>query len=122
MRRRRRMTANSSIGEQLDLAFSTFEQETDWRLSLPAKVIIQQGFISIEMDRLGMGAYAPASDRALAVRTAMQKLPSFLDALKKEAENRPDDEKASKNIGGIFVLQHAKSWRDLFGCPCWPNN
>jgi hypothetical protein len=48
---------------------------------------------------------------------AVSKLPAFLDILEKEAEKQPHDEKV---IGGIFVLQHAKAWKQLFGCSCWP--
>jgi hypothetical protein len=113
---------SSSVGEKLEKAFSDFETTSGWRLSLPAKVIIQQGFISIHMDTLGMGTYADAdpAKRAQAAQAALSKLPAFLDILKTEAEKQPDSEKNSMMIGGIFVLQHAKSWKALFGCPCWP--
>jgi hypothetical protein len=110
----------NSLGEQLDAIFAAFEQKTDWRLSLPAKVIIQQGIISIGMDTLGMGDYAQPNARGPAIQVALSKLPTFLDDLKAEAEKRPNAENDSRIIGGIFVLQHAKSWKTLFGCACWP--
>jgi hypothetical protein len=110
-----------SVGEQLDATFKAFEEQSEWRLSLPAKVIIQQAFISIEMDQLGMGEYAGKPDRDKVVQAAFSNLSKFLDHLKKEALNRPDDEKSPEVIGGIFVLQHIKEWKTYFSCPCWPN-
>ena len=87
---------------------------------MPVKVIIQQGFLSIEMDTLGMGEYADPTHRPAAIQTALGKLKAFLDALELEAAKRPDTEKKSNVIGGVFVLQHAKLWKALFNCPCWP--
>jgi hypothetical protein len=110
----------ASVGEQLDTTFISFEEQSEWRLSLPAKVIIQQAFISIEMDNLGMGEYAGQSNRDQPVKDALSKLSNFLDHLEKEAVKRPYAEKSAKVIGGIFVLQHAKVWKTLFNCPCWP--
>ncbi|QQO23833.1 hypothetical protein JJB98_30130 [Bradyrhizobium diazoefficiens] len=112
--------ASKNIGEQLDPIFVNFEKQSQWRLSLPAKVIIQQGFISIEMDDLGMGEYAGGRNRDQAIVDALSELPNFLKYLEAMASNRPNTEQSSKIIGGIFVLQHAKKWKDLFKCPCWP--
>jgi hypothetical protein len=98
-----------SVGEQLDTAFIKFEGQSEWRLSLPAKVIIQQAVISIEMDNLGMGEYAGEPDRGNAVKIALSKLPDFLDLLKREAAKRPDTERGSKIIGGGRL-----SWRTPF--------
>lgn len=110
----------NNIGEKLDTIVSDFEGLSNWRLSLPAKVIIQQAFISIEMDDLGMGDHAGTTDRENAITVALSELPNFLNYLKAEAGKRPEIEKSPKIIGGIFVLQHAKQWKVLLSCPCWP--
>jgi hypothetical protein len=47
----------------LDMTFSDFEKRSGWSLSLPAKVIIQQGFISIRVDTLGMDNYLDPARR-----------------------------------------------------------
>jgi hypothetical protein len=102
---------------ELDRTFSDFEKRSGWSLSLPAKVIIQQGFISLRVDTLGLDNYPDPAHRDQAIRTAASKLPEFLDTLKAEAEKRKHDEKV---IGGVFVLQYAKVWENLVDCSCWP--
>jgi hypothetical protein len=108
----------ASLGEQLDHLFAEFEHNERWHLSLPAKVIIQQTLISVSRDTLGMGDYG--RNHPEAVRRAFETLPQFLKTLREKAEAEPSHTIASREIGGIFVLQHMKSWAGAFGCLCWP--
>jgi hypothetical protein len=100
--------------------FYDFEKWSGWHLSMPAKHIIYQGFVSIEIDTLGVGEYTSLPARQVAFSKAISLLPEFLKTLLSEAEFQPIEAKAARTIGGIFVLQHADAWGKLFGCSCWP--
>jgi hypothetical protein len=101
--------------------FVEFETSSGWHLSVPAKHIIYLGFLSIEIDTLGVGTYTSPDGRRTAFEKAIKLLPKFLRLLKSNAEKQKlHDPFNSKEIGGIFVLQHADAWRTLFGCSCWP--
>ncbi|MEA3146115.1 MAG: hypothetical protein QOI53_1587 [Verrucomicrobiota bacterium] len=115
-------TPSLNIGEQIDETFRKFEATSDWRLSLPAKVIIQQGFLSMGRDTLGMGDYGQSSKRGELFQVGLANLTAFLLELEAEASKRPEAEKRSKEIGGVFVLQNAKRWQKIFQCKCWPVN
>jgi hypothetical protein len=106
-----------------DQIFLEFEASSGWHLSVPAKHIIYLGFLSIEIDTLGVGTIASLDSRRTAFGKAVKLLPKFLWLLKSNAEKQKPNEHhhfSSKEIGGIFVLQHADAWRTLFGCSCWP--
>ena len=111
---------------EIEEIFRTFEAKGEWRISLPAKVIIQQGFISLFVDTLGMGEIVEPRQRVRAIGKALDTLPTFLDHLVQVAQ--PLRAKGNENklpntnlIGGILVLQYIKVWANQFGCTCWPD-
>jgi len=107
--------------QQLEDKFREFEARGKWQLSLPAKVVIQQGLVSLTMDTLGMGEIVNMKDRVGVVQKALETLPAFLQHLAEVAEKASEASSNSKVIGAIFVLQHVDVWATkLFGCTCWP--
>jgi hypothetical protein len=105
--------------QQLEDTFRNFEEKGGWRLSLPAKVVIQQGLISLTTDTLGMGDIATVEARYAAVQKALETLPDFLEHLARKASER--QESNTNVIGAIFVLQHVEVWAvQMFKCSCWP--
>lgn len=110
--------------QALDDQFRAFEAAGEWRLSLPAKVVIQQGFISLNTDTLGMGEITTLEHRRAAIGKARETLPDFLahlvdvaTPLAAQAESRSLQN--TKLIGAILVMQHMKTWAQMFECTCW---
>jgi hypothetical protein len=104
--------------QPLEDKFREFEAKRGWRLSLPAKVVIHQGLISLYTDALGMGEITSQEARSHAFQKALDTLPNFLIDLTHKAEKHQASK--DKEIGAIFVLQHVKVWAQMFGCSCWP--
>jgi hypothetical protein len=116
----------SEFTQLLDDQLRMFEASGEWRLSLPAKVTIQQGFISLTVDTLGMGEITQPAQRDAAVGKALETLPGFLRHLVNIAKPLAEDAEKrnlpnTRMIGGILVLQHLKTWASMFGCSCWPD-
>ena len=101
-----------------------FETNREWRLSLPAQVVIQQTFLSIGADIIGMGEFANLPGRRFAMNKALETLPLFLDHLAEaaaaEVAKREGTGQETRSIGAIFVLQYVNIWATMFGCGCWP--
>lgn len=115
----------SEFAQLLDDQLRMFEASGEWRLSLPAKVTIQQGFISLTVDTLGMGEITQRAQRDAAAGKALETLPGFLRHLVNVAKPLAEDAERrnlpnTRMIGGILVLQHLKTWASMFGCSCWP--
>jgi hypothetical protein len=118
-------SAQQRVGERL----RDFEASSEWRVSLPAQVVIQQTFLSLGTDIIGMGELTNPPGRRFAIDKALETLPSFLNYLAEtaaplaaEAAKREGVEQETRNIGAIFVLQHVHTWATMFGCPCWPRH
>jgi hypothetical protein len=117
-----------SVTEHLENKIREFEQKCEWRVSLPARIIIQQLFISIFTDHIGLGGFADAAQRRKARNGAIKTLIPFLEDL--ATKGRPLAEEAAKKagreigdvreIGAIFMLQNIDVWAAKLGCPCWP--
>jgi hypothetical protein len=72
--------------QPLEDKFREFEAKGGWRLSLPAKVVIQQGLVSLYTDTLGMGEITSQEARGGAFQKALDTLPEFLLDLTKKAD------------------------------------
>jgi hypothetical protein len=119
---------STSVQKRVGERLRHFEAHSEWRLSLPAQVVIQQTFVSLATDIIGMGDLINPPGRRFSVDKALETLPSFLNYLAEtaaplaaEAAKREGvEQEETRNIGAIFVLQHVDTWATMFGCGCWP--
>jgi hypothetical protein len=103
----------------LEQIFLDFEKKTGWKLSPQARIILKEGYNSVDIDTLGLGDYSEPHLRSNASKKVIELMPGFLEFLQKKGANRKSEEHG-KVIGGVFVLQNAGQWRVMFGCTCWP--
>src|SRR4051812_1872587 len=105
------------LERMLEEQFHNFERDTDWRISLPARVVIHQGLLAMSTDRLGLFEINE-SQRLRARRNAISALPEFLHYLREQgtpmayqlenSENaHPDD---ARILDAIFVMQRLHWW------------
>jgi hypothetical protein len=112
----------------VDKTIRNFEETTQRRVSTPGRLVIQQFFISLAMDRVGFSKSMSDNDRRQAIQTAQSNLYSFLDSLgqrvdkgvKSEAGYWDTDPAAKPEIGLLLIVQNINSWAKQIGCPCWP--
>ena len=95
-----------------------------WRLSLPAQIVIQQFFISLATDQVGLIGLREPKMRQSAQQKAQDNLEGFLGYLSEQAEALDKDARSGdeKVIGAIFAIQKVGGWAEMIGCGCLPRN
>jgi hypothetical protein len=119
----------------METAIRRFEKDRNWRVSLPARVLLQQIFIALRSDQLGFIDPDGSSPEAArdpqrrarereAPRMMVATLGEFLnslgdaaDALVRQGFVDRDD---FTEIDAIFVLRHIRRWPKLVNCLCIP--
>jgi hypothetical protein len=99
-----------SLGE-VDNIIREFEADTRLRVSTPARLVIQQFFISLHTDRAGF--IGPENTRQQAIEMACDSLYGFLESLGKKTP-------ALGEIGLLLIVQNINNWALEINCPCWP--
>jgi len=118
---------------RMETTIRNFERDTQWRVSLPARVVLQQLFIALSSDQLGNSlpvdpdrpdrgrrALTPGEHqncRAIMVDT----LAEFLNSLCEEADRllapgghvKKDD---FTEIDAIFLVRHIRKWPQMAKC------
>jgi hypothetical protein len=110
----------------VDDIIRTFEAEKKRRVSIPARLVIQQFFLALATDHIGFTQLMSDSERQKAIQTAHDNLRGFLDNLDKKAKaltaspvmglNTP----TKPEIGLLLIVQNINSWALNISCPCWP--
>jgi len=116
-----------SVTERLENKIREFEEKQKWRVSLPARIIIQQSLISIFTDHIGLAEFTASPQQVSAREGAIDTLIPFLEdlatkgqALAEDAAKRDGrDIRELREIGAIYMLQNIHGWADKF-CKCWP--
>ncbi len=108
----------------LDQKLAEFQQYSGWRLSLPAQIVLQQAFVSLETDHLGLRGYTHADSRKSMQSLVLGNVERFLNEITyKAGEAVKEQNLASKEerlIGAIYVMQNMKMLADMISCECWP--
>jgi hypothetical protein len=114
----RRITPMTPDLGGVENAIRSFEASSEWRVSIPGRIVIQQFFVSLGLDRIGFAKEMSTLARNQAIQTASSKLPEFLQSLSVKAASSivSDagvwDTKVSptKEIGLLLIVQHINSW------------
>jgi hypothetical protein len=112
------ITSSPEMPHPLDEAFRKFEKDTGWQLSREAKIILKEGYNAVGADKLGLGIYRRADQRSGALKKLVDLMPQFLERVRSKAADRREG--SDQVIGGVFVLQNIRMWKEEFNCSCWP--
>lgn len=108
----------------LDKKLLDFQLGSGWRLSLPAKIVLQQAFLSLSTDYLGLKGYTNIQSREYMQVRVLDRVEDFLKDISDQARHAVDDQNLvsddEKLIGAIYVMQHMKRLADMINCECWP--
>jgi len=108
----------------LDRRLDQFHQKSGWELSLPARIVLQQAFLSLETDHLGLPGYTQGENRQKILGQVLNSVDEFLMRLTHKASDAVKRQnltsKEEKLIGAIYVMQNMKVLADLIQCECWP--
>jgi hypothetical protein len=101
-----------------------FEDDSKWRLSLPARIVLQQGYLSLSTDQIGLVGLTELPQRRLAQQKAFEALRPFLDEIGRKADQfikeRQIERDNATEIGAIFMMQHINVWAIIRDCGCYP--
>jgi hypothetical protein len=108
----------------LDEKLFDFDKNSGWRLSLPAKIVLQQAFVSLATDYLGLEGYTNAERRQQMIGRVLEQVQPFLIEIRSKATDAAKAQNlVSSNerlIGAIYIIQNMKRLADLVSCECWP--
>jgi hypothetical protein len=117
----------------METTIRNFERDTQWRVSLPARVVLQQLFIALRSDQLGTSlpvdqdrpdgrrrALTP-DEHQNCQRIMIETLREFLNFLRNEADEllapRGHVERGElTEIDAIFVVRHIRRWPQIADC------
>ncbi|HUN41889.1 MAG TPA: hypothetical protein VMU81_16515 [Acetobacteraceae bacterium] len=118
---------------QMETSIRQFEADTNWRVSLPARVVLQQLFIALGSDQLATSLPVNESKPELGRRPLepsehrhcqhmmLQTLGKFLESLAEEAnallaQGGPVRRDDFTEIDAIFLVRHARKWPAIAKC------
>lgn len=103
-----------------------FEQGSGWRLSTPAKVVLQQAFLSLDTDYLGLAGYTTGESRREMEIRVVKNVGGFLWNLSQKAGSAALDQNLNSDeerlIGAIYIMQHMQNLAMKVNCGCWPRD
>jgi hypothetical protein len=110
--------------QQMEDTIRAFEEDAKWRVSVPARIVLQQGFLSLSTDRIGLIGLEGPVERRFAQREALDGLRPFLDEIGRQADRFVEERGIGRNeaieIGAIFMMQHINLWAIVKKCGCYP--
>jgi hypothetical protein len=106
----------------IESTIQAVETQTNWRISLPARIVIQQLFVSLATDSGGFEVSMTPTVRQTALSTANGALHDFIkQCVTKSQELASQSGYAGKEVGLPVVIREVNNWATTHAtCSCWP--
>ena len=97
------------------------EAETEWRISLPARIVIQQVFVSFATEEGAFEILMTDEVRSQALEIAHEQLANFLRrTVERSQEMARRSNYTGNEVGLPIVISELNVWTGNGSCHCWP--
>jgi hypothetical protein len=105
----------------VETTIRNFQEKSGWSLSMPARTVIHQLFISLATDQGGFSVPMPQPSREKALWIAHQELGRFLGKLVDRSHAQSEESGyEGREIGFPIVVHEMDGWAAQIHCSCWP--